>query len=277
MKDEIVQQTLFNYDSSNTEYFKGHLENLQKQLRQFGFTLNLSKVYIYLGKYGPKTAFDIVKALKIPRTETYNLLKLLMNKGVVYSTMQHPMRFAAIPLEKAIWDLVTAEKLRVDSLEKNGENLVTLWRRIPDFLNEEVPDRDDKFQILKGANQIRARVSEIIRASKEIQILGSEKSVIGFYQSDSFSSMDGHGKTMRILVSNMTFMNDMIKELKRLRIKKMPSDVHENLCFVIGGDDLLFYIRNETENPLRVVAFWSNSKLLASSMRMLFDSLWSKS
>lgn len=277
MKDEAVQQTLFNYDSANSAYFKDHLTNLQKELQPFGFTHNLSKVYIYLGKYGPKTAFDVVKALKIPRTETYNLLKILMNKGVVYSTMQHPMRFAAIPLEKAVWNLVNVEKQRVVSLEKNSENLVTLWRMIPDFLSEKNLDKDDKFQILKGANQVRSKVSEIIQQSKEVQILGSEKDVLGFYRSDAFSTFDRTGKNVRLLVSNMALLDGLAKELKQLRMKKTPMEIHENLCFVISDAELLFYVRNPNDFPLRAVAFWSNSVPLIYSMKMLFDFIWFKS
>ena len=277
MKDEAIQQTLFNYDSTNSGSFKDHVANLQKELQQFGFTQNLSKVYIYLGKYGPKKAFDIVKALKIPRTEAYNLLKILMNKGMVYSTMQHPMKFVAIPLDKAVWNLVNIERQRVNSLEKNGENLVTLWRLIPDFLSEKIPERDDKFQILKGTNQITAKVTEMVQNSKEIQMLGSEKDILGYYRSNTFSSVESGEKNLRVLVSNMTFMGDLVKDLKRLRIKKTPSDVHENLGFVRSNNELLFYIRNANDYPLRTVAFWSNSIPLIYSMKLLFDLIWTKS
>ncbi|HJU14653.1 MAG TPA: helix-turn-helix domain-containing protein [Candidatus Nitrosotalea sp.] len=276
MKDEPIQQALFDYDSITALQFKDPISNLQKELSQFGFTPNLSKVYIYLGKYGSKTAFDIVRDLRIPRTEAYNLLKSLMNKGVVYSTMQHPMKFVALPLEKAIWNLVNVEKQRVNNLEKSSEGLVTLWRMIPDFLAQKNSDKDDKFQILKGSHQIRTKVCEIIQNSKDIQILGPERDILGFYHSDAFASLEKSGKRLRLLVSNLTLMGEVAKELKRLRIKKTPNEVGDNLCFVISDGELLFYIRNSNDYPLGAVAFWSNSILLIYSIRMLFDLMWSK-
>lgn len=277
MKDEIIQQALFNHDSNTTINFKDQITSLQKELLSFGFTPNLSKVYIYLGKYGPKTAFDIVKALKIRRTEAYGILKVLMNKGIVYSTMQHPMRFFALPLEKAIWNLVNVEKQRVHNLERNGENLVRLWHTIPNFMNEKPSDKDDRFQILKGGNQIRAKVCEMVQNSKEIQMLCSEKEVMGFYHSDAFMVLDKTEKNLRLLVSRITTINDLVKELKHLQVKKTSNEVHDNLCFVVNDNELLFYTRSASDYPSNIVAFWSDSIPLIYSMRMLFDFIWSQS
>lgn len=277
MHDDLIQQALFNYDSSITLNFKDHLENLQKEFSQFGFTPNLSKVYIYLGKYGAKTAFDIVKALKIPRTETYNLLKILVNKGVVYSTMQHPMRFIALPLDKALWNLVNMEKQRVNGLEQNSKNLVNLWNMIPDFMNEKATDGNEKFQILEGTNQIHAKVCEMIKNSDETQMMGSEKNLMRFYHSDVFAILGNAKKELRLLVSHTVIISDATKEFKNIHIKKTPDDVHNNLCFVVNNDELLVYIRNPNDRHLRTIAFWSNSTALIYSMRMLFDCIWSKS
>lgn len=277
MKDELIQQALFNYNSGITLNFKDQVTNLQNELSQFGFTPNLSKVYIYLGKYGAKTAFDIVKALKIPRTEAYNLLKVLMNKGIVYSTMQHPMRFVALPLEKAIWNLVNAEKQRVNSLELNGKNLVNLWHMIPDFLNEKTTDKDDKFQILKGTNQINTKVCEIMKNSKDVQMLGSEKEIMRFYHSDAFVTLDNTTKSLRLLTSRTELISNVTEGLEGLQIKKISDDVHDNLCFIVSDNELLFYIRNTKDYPLRTVAFWSNSIALIYSMKILFDFIWSTS
>ncbi|MGI0101170.1 MAG: TrmB family transcriptional regulator [Nitrosotalea sp.] len=278
MKDDLIQQVLFNHDSSTALNFKDHLANLQKELSQFGFTPNLSKVYIYLGKYGgAKTAFDIARALKIPRTETYNLLKILVNKGIVYSIMQHPMRFIALPLDKAIWNLVTVEKQRVNSLEQNGKNLISLWNMIPDFMNESTTDNNDKFQILEGTNQIHTKVCEIIKNSKEIKMLGSEKDLMKFYHSDVFAILDKTPKELKLLVSNTAVISNVIKEFKNTQIKITPDDIHSNLFFVVNDGDLLFYIRNPSDHHLRTIAFWSNSIPLIYSIMMLFDLIWSKS
>ena len=101
-------------------------------------------MYIYLGKYGAKTAPEVCKALKLPRTETYHLLSALQNKGIVSATFQHPIQFTALPLDKAIWILVNSEKERVKSLEKMEGELSEIWKNIPTF-DSEPENEEEKF------------------------------------------------------------------------------------------------------------------------------------
>ena len=49
-------------DSSLYEY-KIKLDKIKNELVKFGLTQNQSKVYVYLGKYGAKTAPEVVKSL----------------------------------------------------------------------------------------------------------------------------------------------------------------------------------------------------------------------
>src|SRR5579864_9471467 len=119
MKEDELSASIFDADSGSVRYEqKVTCDKLKDELAKFGLTSNQSKVYIYLGKYGSKTAPEVCKSLKLPRTETYHLLTSLQNKGVVSATFQHPIRFSAVPLDKAIWVLVNAEKERVNTLEK---------------------------------------------------------------------------------------------------------------------------------------------------------------
>ena len=94
------QVSLFDLDPDSSSYeFKNSVDKLQAELSKFGLTSNQCKVYIFLGKYGSKTAPEVCRALKLPRTETYHLLTTLQNKGIVSATFQHPIKFTALPLK----------------------------------------------------------------------------------------------------------------------------------------------------------------------------------
>ncbi len=82
------------------------LEKIQLQLSSYGLTSNQCKVYIFLGKYGSKTAPDISKILKLPRTETYKLLATLQSKGIVSASFQQSIQFTAISLTDAVHSLI---------------------------------------------------------------------------------------------------------------------------------------------------------------------------
>src|SRR6267378_7464775 len=71
------------------------LEKLKNELSQFGLTANQSKVFLFLEKYGPSTATQVSKTLKVPRTETYHILTHLKNKGIVSAKLENPIKFYA--------------------------------------------------------------------------------------------------------------------------------------------------------------------------------------
>ena len=134
---------VLNQDSKSYQ-FSISLEELQDQLLEFGLTSNQSKVFIFLEKYGSKTAPELSKALMIPRTETYHILTALQNKGIVSKTFRYTTRFSALPLDKALWSLVNAEKERIRKLEKQERVLTELWNNVPIY-HEESNDTQDKF------------------------------------------------------------------------------------------------------------------------------------
>ncbi len=139
MKEEHGQLSIFDSSPNSQLYnYRMSVDQLQDQLAKFGLTGNQSKVYIYLGKYGSKSAPEVCRALKLPRTETYHLLTALQNKGIVSATFQHPIKFKAIKIDKAVWILVNAEKERIKGLEKQEQDIHELWDKIPEFHNQKL-------------------------------------------------------------------------------------------------------------------------------------------
>src|SRR5437660_2960856 len=168
-------------DSKSYDY-EMLLEKLKSELSKFGLTSNQSKVFLFLEKYGPSTATQVSKTLKVPRTETYHLLTHLQNKGIVSATFQHPIKFSALALDKAIGVLINTEKERVKTLENQEKGLVDLWNTIPNFKIDQTDSKEGKFQMLQGVNQMTGKINEMITNTKnELIILGSEKDFMKFY------------------------------------------------------------------------------------------------
>ena len=123
-------EMVLNLDSKSYQLSTPSKE-LQDQLSEFGLTSNQSKVFIFLEKYGTKTAPELSKALKIPRTETYHILTALKNKGIVSKGFRYTTRFSALPLDQALWSLLNVEKERIRKLEKQERALTELWNNDP--------------------------------------------------------------------------------------------------------------------------------------------------
>jgi len=144
-------------------------------------------VYIHLGKHGSKTAPEISKVLKVPRTETYQILKILQNKGIVTATFEKPSRFEAMPFEETMVVLVNNEKERVKDLETEQTKLVDLWKSIPATSMRTEAEKQNRFQMLQGKSPIFGKLKNMIEmAQNEIIVLGSEKDHMKFYHSDFY-------------------------------------------------------------------------------------------
>lgn len=278
MKNDETQITIFDTDADST--LSGHrltLDKLREDLSKFGLTANQAKVYIFLGKYGSKTAPDVCKALKLPRTETYHLLTTLQNKGIVAATFQHPIRFTALPLEKAVWVLVNAEKERVNSLQQQEKAITELWNTIPEFTT--TPEsKENKFQMLQGNNQVNGKIREMVNtAESEFFVLGSEKDYLKFYHADFFEPLSKSDVDYKILATTSDRAAYIFDEVDKNKVRTVPSDLKENLCFLLkDGGELLFFIKNASQAS-DVTAIWTDSESMIYSMKILFDSIWSKS
>ncbi len=278
MAKETTQSSVFDSTPDSQMYeYKLSVEKVQAELLQYGLTSNQSKVFIFLGKYGAKTAPEVCKALKLPRTETYHLLSALQNKGVVSATFQHPIQFTALSLEKAIWILVNSEKERVKSLEKMEKNLSELWENIPAFdsIHDEV---EEKFQMLQGTNQIHSKITEMTDSyNDEFLILGSEKDYLKLYHGDFLESFIKSKQQFRLLSACSEKTNYIFDDLERKNIKKLNKDIENHLCFILKDNgEMLFFTKNANSTE-ELFAMWTNSKSLVYSMKLLFESLWSSS
>jgi len=274
------QTTIFENDPDSSSYeHKQSIDQLQDQFSKFGLTANQCKVYIFLGKYGSKTAPEVCRALKLPRTETYHLLTTLQNKGIASATFQHPIKFSALPLSKAIKSMVNAEKERIKKLEKQEEELTKLWNTIPNYHNEPDVPKEDKFQMLQGENQIYGKINDmIINTKNEFQLIGNEKDFLKFYHANFLEPLDKSDLELKILTNSSTRTLYVFDEIDRTNVKKIPANTNGDICFVIkDNEEVLFFMKNSESGKENITAMWTNSNAMIYSKKLLFDLLWSKS
>ncbi len=255
------------------------LEKLKSELSKFGLTANQSKVYLFLEKYGPSTATQVSKTLKVPRTETYHLLTNLQNKGIVSATFQHPIRFSALPLDKAIGALINAEKERVRNLESQEKSLVEIWNTIPSFKINKEDNKDGKFQMLQGINQMTGKINDmILNSKKSIQILASEKDFMKFYHAGFLERIKDSAAEPQFISSNSKKTTYIFAGKLKEKVKRMPLKIKEDLCFIIKDDDeLLLFMKNPSEPPQNILAMWTDSVSMVYTLKLLFTYIWSNS
>ncbi|WP_148680081.1 TrmB family transcriptional regulator [Nitrosopumilus maritimus] len=267
MKSVIVEE---NQDLSLDNIEKS-FEKIQIELEKFGLSANQSKVYMFLGKYGTKTASEINQALKIPRTETYHILSTLQNKGIVSAMFGHPVKFTAIEITNAMTQIINSEKQKIKKLENQKTSLIKLWETIPIRTNEEKVE--EKFQMLQGENQINSKINEMMNTQEEVLMIGNEKDFANFYHTNILDNVN-ELKKFKILTTS-TKTNYVYENLNNDNIKVLPEQIANNLCFIVKDNEVLFYLKNNSKKES--TAMWTNSSAMNYSKKLLFEELWKKS
>ena len=270
-------QTVFDSEPGSNMYeYTLQLERVKTELQKFGVSPNQAKVYIYLGKYGPKTAPEVFKALDLPRTETYYILNTLQNHGIITSALTSPITYTALPFDKAISSLINAEKLRLDALSGQQKELSKIWDNIPQFVVQTNESSQEKLQMIQGIPQILSKTSGMINnAREEILIFGSEKDLSKLYHANIFDLLYNSILDVKVIVSPGQTLPEFAEKIDKRRIKLMPRSKKDNQCFIIKDqNEILMFLRNSNYISSDMFAVWSDSKSLTDAMHNLFEYSW---
>jgi len=272
------QISLFD-NESDTEMYKHKLtlEKIRNELINFGLTKSQAKVFIYLGKYGSKTASEIAKALQLPRTETYHLVNSLQNMGLVVAELSHPTQYTAMDMGKAIATLVKQEQDRIDKLAYKEDSISEMWKEIPFFAVETDESKSEKMQLLHGTGPITNKINEMVNTSTDdFKIYGSVSDLLRMYHADVFDWIDNSSTNFKMVVSPLNKTPEFLSEMDSEKIRAMPSN-SENKCFLVNDrKEVLIFMRNATHPTRQVFAWWSDSETLVDMMSSLFELSWEK-
>jgi len=272
------QLSLFDNESDTAMYkHKLTLDKIRNELINFGLTKSQAKVFIYLGKYGSKTASEIAKALQLPRTETYHLLNSLQNIGLVLAELDHPTKYSAMEMKEAVTTLVKQEQERIDNLANKEESISEMWKEIPFFAVETDESKSEKMQLLHGTGPITNKIKDMISSSTDdFRIYGSVSDLLRMYHSEVFDWIENSPTNLKMVVSPLSKIPEFLSEINSDKIKAIPSSA-ENKCFIVNDKkEVLIFMRNATHPSRQTFAWWSDSETLIDMMGSLFDLSWEK-
>lgn len=266
---ESIGEGMFQIDSPANE--------LINMLVKYDLTPNQAKVYLFLSKMGVKTASEISKALKIPRTETYHLLSILQQKGVIFAVFGKPTKFNSVVIEESLDILIHNEQNRINELETDTVNLIRLWKIIPTYGQNENESQDNKFQSLQGRNSILVKLEQMIKESKEnILVLGTSTDFEKFYYTGFADLLNKTKSDLKILTEKSTEKPYIFEDIISKKIKKIEDKNREEFCFIIkDNSEVIFFIsNNQVKNML---AMWTDSIAFVTTLKSLFTLMWKKS
>lgn len=108
-------------------------EDLVRKLSDFGFTVNQAKIYLSIAQSGATTVSKIAESTHLHRQDIYKILPKLEKMGLIAKTIDTPFVIEAIPIEKALNNLVSTEREKADErisrLEGSLKELIDAIRK----------------------------------------------------------------------------------------------------------------------------------------------------
>jgi HTH-type transcriptional regulator, sugar sensing transcriptional regulator len=262
--------------------FTKQISTIEETLSKYGLLKNEIKVYLYLARAGEKKAGEIAEAISLHRTETYRILRDLEKKGILFSVFEKPLKFTAVPLDKAIDLLVDAQKMKIRQLEKDKETLVEMWMSLPQQKTEAV--KKELFQMLQGEQQVILKAEELLeKTTSTFQIFVPDDYLSQLYYSDFTEAL--REKLGKVDISLLT--EDSAKAAFFIEQMEWPAQkaqtVHtENLpCFMISDKRELLIAFHESDSSAetgdkkkdKTSAIWTNYNAFVWTLQMLFSKL----
>jgi sugar-specific transcriptional regulator TrmB len=261
--------------------FTKQLSTIEETLARFGLLKNEIKVYLYLARAGEKKASEIAEAISLHRTETYRILRDLEKKGMLFSVFEKPLKFTAVPLDKAIDLLVDAQKMKIKLLEKEKAGLVELWLSIPHPKIEKA--KKELFQMLQGEQQVALKADELLKKTeKEIQIFAPDDYLAQLYYSDFTDKLKKKlGKLdITLLIENSPKSVFFMEQIQWPKHKYCMVKTRNLPCFIISDRKELLIAFHETnakqtsdKKKDKTAAIWTNYNAFVWTLQMLFSKL----
>ena len=278
------------YDDDNESWkfvkrdkgFNKQLATIEETLARYGLIRNEIRVYLNLARSGERKASEIAEAISLHRTETYRILRDLEKKGLVYSAFEKPLKFTAVPLEKAIDLLIEAQKMRISVLEKEKLGLIELWMAIP---QQKVENSEKEiFQILEGGQQMILKANELLeKAKNEIQIFAPSEYLAQLYHSDFTDNLKRQVSKLKIslLTDNSPKSRYFLEQMSWATHKYRMVEASNLPCFIIvDKKELLIAIQKNSEEKesedkkkAKTLALWTNYSAFVEILLMLFSKL----
>jgi HTH-type transcriptional regulator, sugar sensing transcriptional regulator len=255
------------------------LTTIEETLTRFGLLKNEIKVYMYLARAGEKKAGEIAESISLHRTETYRILRDLERKGIVFSIFEKPLKFTAVPLDKAIDLLVDAQKIKIKLLEQEKTSLVELWQSMPQPKVENV--KKELFQMLEGQQQVLMKANELLeKTEKKFHVFASADYLSELYYNDFTDNLKSQADKVEVtLVTDDSLKSAyFLGQMKWLIESYKIADEQDLPCIMISDNKEVLIAFHEKDNDSqddvkkkdRTVAIWTNYSALVNTLQMLF-------
>ena len=254
---------------------------LKKHFHGLGYSKTKLEYTCILARAGEMKAGEIAEAISLHRTETYRILRDLEKKGIVFSIFEKPLKFTAVPLDKAIDLLVDAQKMQIRLLEQEKPSLVELWHSIPK--QKAAEQKKEMFQMIDGEEQVLMKANELLQKTKnEFKIFASAAYLSQLYYSDFSDNLKDKAEKVNVaLVTDNSLKSAyFLGQLNWLSETNKVVDDQNLPCFMISDNKEVLITFHEDTNGSddskrknKIAGIWTNYSAFVKILTKLFSKM----
>ncbi len=237
-------------------------EELKRILLLIGVNKNAVEIYLDLIKHGTSSALDISKRTRIHRSNTYDALRELVERGFISEVLEEKRKLFKAGEPEKIRDFIKNRELELDSIIPG----------LKEFSSQD--KKEDEISVSKGVFAVREALREMLRQGEEIKVFGASKkayeSLGEWFLKDFHKERIKNKVVMRHIYDEGAL--DRIQKLNKMKFTEAKYVSHKYFSVVstnICGDTVYILIFGE---PMLAVKI--KNKDVAESYKNYFEFMW---
>lgn len=257
-------------------------EELVAKLENFGFTKNQAKTYLYIVESGKTIVGRIAANTHLCRQDIYKLLPKLEKMGLITISINKPCLIEAVPIEKALDNLISKERekvnLRFSYLENNLNEIINSIQEQP--LNKE----ETRFSLLNADEAIRNKGHLTFRKMKKEFLLVTNIERIetaSRHFRDLLQTTVGNKVKTRLIIFTKGDSDNVKGCIEKIApstgqfiAKSIKKDTYTNYQ-IIDNKEIWIGTQQKTENGSQCM-LWTNDQNIIHIYRENFKRIWNQ-
>lgn len=227
-----------------------------------GFRKNEAEIYAALVNNGPSTVLEIAKATKMHRSNIYDSLRTLVERGLIFTDLT-PAKLYSARDPKSLIDYFKRKELELDELLKNYE------------LHSTKKDAPYVVRISEGTMALREAVNAMLTAEKPIDlwgIPGQASEVIGPMLKEWHKTRIKKKIHMRHIYN--VSAADRVRWLNKMpytEARILPPKYDSKITTGVYGDQVTIFLWDKNISVIEM-----NNSDIAQTYTNYFNVLWTK-
>lgn len=234
---------------------------MEQELKEFGLTDNEVKVYIACLKLGTGLVQDIAKKANTYRTYTYEILKNLIEKGLVNYVVKNGKQYFEVSEPEKLLNILKEKEQKIN-------------RIIPDLKEiYKSSVEKPKVELYEGKEGMKTILDDIIRTGKEILVYGSTEKqmhMLEFYFPNYIKRRIEAKIHTRVITEKTAKTLDLLKrEKKELRESRFIKETEfPTVTYVYGKKVAIISLEKD------IVGLIIENHAIVETQKQIFEILW---